>query len=85
MTRPWPRARAVAGDRALIKATADDFRVDELPSVTPTDDGEHLWLRVEKTGRSTVEVARWLADTLRVPEHAVGYAGMKDKHAVTAQ
>jgi len=85
MIRTWPRARAVVGDRAVIKATAADFRVDEQPSVTPAGDGEHLWLRLEKTGRSTGEVARWLADTCRVPEHAVGYAGMKDKHAVTAQ
>lgn len=85
MTPTWPRARAVAGDRAVIKATAADFRVDELPSVIPAGEGEHLWLRLEKTERSTVEVARWLADAFHVPEHAVGYAGMKDKHAVTAQ
>jgi len=85
MTPTWPRARAVAGDRAVIKATAGDFRVSELPSITPAGAGEHLWLHLEKTGRSTVEVARWLADAFGVPEHGVGYAGMKDKHAVTAQ
>ena len=30
-------------------------------------------------------MARWLADRYQVPEAAVGYAGMKDKHAVTEQ
>ena len=51
----------------------------------PSGDGEHLWLHVEKTGRATRDVAGALAAAFSVPEHAVGYAGMKDKHAVTRQ
>jgi tRNA pseudouridine13 synthase len=59
--------------------------VAELGGVEPEGGGEHLYLRLEKTGLATPEVARWLAECYRVPESAVSYAGMKDKHAVTEQ
>ncbi|MFU8817755.1 MAG: tRNA pseudouridine(13) synthase TruD, partial [Pseudomonadales bacterium] len=47
--------------------------------------GEHLLLRLEKTGLSSPQVAAALAEAFGVAEVAVGYAGMKDKHAVTEQ
>lgn len=85
MTAPWPRARPVADNRAVVKTAAEDFQVVELPAVVPSGSGEHLWLNVRKRGLSTAAVADWLAAAFAVPETAVGYAGMKDKHAVTEQ
>ncbi|MDZ7667925.1 MAG: tRNA pseudouridine(13) synthase TruD [Gammaproteobacteria bacterium] len=85
MTAPWPRARPEAGNRAVVKTTAEDFQVVELPAVAPCGSGEHLWLNVRKRGLSTAAAAEWLAAAFAVPETAVGYAGMKDKHAVTEQ
>lgn len=85
MTPSWPRAHAAAAGCAVIKAVAEDFQVVELADDEPCGEGEHLWLRVRKTGLATPEVARWLAATFAVPESAVGYAGMKDKRAVTEQ
>jgi tRNA pseudouridine13 synthase len=85
MSAVRPRARGAAAASAQFRTRPEDFRVCELPAAEPSGDGEHLWLHVEKTGRSTPDVAGALAATFRVPEHAVGYAGMKDKHAVTRQ
>jgi tRNA pseudouridine13 synthase len=85
MTADWPRERRLAAARAVMKAVPEDFQVVELAAAGPDGAGEHLYLRLEKTSLSTPQVTRWLAETYQVPEVAVGYAGMKDKHAVTEQ
>jgi tRNA pseudouridine13 synthase len=88
MSDLWPRGRAPAENRAaaaLIKAQPADFHVTEIPLAAPAGSGEHLLLRLEKTGLGTPDVAQQLARAFEVPEVAIGYAGMKDKHAVTEQ
>ncbi len=79
-----PRAGLMAGS-ALIRAEPADFRVDERIEMAPEPAGEHLWLRVRKTGENSDWVARLLARTAGVESRAVGYAGRKDRHAVTTQ
>ncbi len=49
------------------------------------DDGEHDFLRIEKTGANTEWVARQLAKHAGVPSRDIGYAGLKDRRAVTRQ
>lgn len=71
--------------RALFRAAPEDFIVEELPGFEPSGEGEHLLLTIEKRGMNTVHAARCLARWAGVPEHAVGYAGLKDRHAVTRQ
>jgi len=73
------------GSGGRIKAAPEDFGVEEVPAYLPQGTGPHLWLRVEKRGRTTRDVARELARTLAVAEREVGYAGMKDRAAVTVQ
>ncbi|MEQ8857863.1 MAG: tRNA pseudouridine(13) synthase TruD [Pseudomonadales bacterium] len=85
MTACWPRARSAVGARAVLKASAEDFRVTELPAFRPEGDGEHLYLHLRKTDLTTPAVADWLAQVFGVPGVAVGYAGMKDRRAVTTQ
>lgn len=73
---------------ARLKARPGDFRVEEcLPEHDPEADeaGEHLVVWVEKRGRSSEEVARRLAQDLRLSQDAVGYCGRKDVQAVTLQ
>ena len=84
MTLPYVTA-AMPGSGGAVKASPEDFRVDELPAYAPVGVGPHLWLRVEKRGRTTRDVARALALALGVPERDVGWAGMKDRQAVTTQ
>ena len=85
MNAVWPRAGGGAPAGARMKTRCEDFRVCELPAVEPSGSGEHLWLHLEKTGMTTRDAAVALAGACAVPEHAVGYAGMKDKRAVTRQ
>ena len=83
---PWPRlCRHLPLTSGRLRATVDDFRVEELPAYGPSGEGEHLLLWVEKRGKTTVEMVQLLARHVGVPEREVGYAGLKDKHAVTGQ
>ncbi|MGE0625496.1 MAG: tRNA pseudouridine(13) synthase TruD [Pseudomonadales bacterium] len=70
---------------ASLKVEPGDFRVDESLPFEPTGEGEHLLVRLEKTGIGTPELARLLADAHGMDHQDVGYAGMKDKRAVTTQ
>lgn len=47
--------------------------------------GEHLWVKIRKRGLNTEQVAKQLARLAGVTRRDVGYAGMKDRHAVTVQ
>jgi tRNA pseudouridine13 synthase len=73
------------GTSGAVRVSEQDFRVEELPLYEPGGEGSHLYLAVEKAGRTTPDVARELASALGVREREVGYAGMKDKRAVTVQ
>jgi tRNA pseudouridine13 synthase len=79
-----PRAGQPAGG-ARIRATADDFRVDELLGFAASGAGEHVLLRVRKRDANTAWVARELARMAGARPADVGYAGLKDRHAVTTQ
>ena len=83
---PLPFVTAeIPGSGGSLKATPEDFRVDEIPAYVPCGEGPHLWLQVEKRGRTTRDVVRELARQLAVAERDVGVAGLKDRHAVTVQ
>ena len=70
---------------ARLRASPEDFQVEEILGYDPDGVGEHLLLWVEKRGANTDWVARELAKFAGVPPVAVGYAGLKDRHAVTRQ
>ena len=58
-----PRAHGAPVLSARIRATAEDFFVEELPGFEPSGAGEHLLLAVEKSGD------RWLVtQTLHDPD-----------------
>ncbi|HEY6101105.1 MAG TPA: tRNA pseudouridine(13) synthase TruD [Anaeromyxobacter sp.] len=73
------------GSGGILRASAEDFRVDEAPAYLPSGAGPHLYLRVEKRGRTTPDVLRSLARALGVAERDSGYAGLKDRDAVATQ
>ena len=79
------RAHGEVSAWGQIKLSNDDFQVDEIMPVEPCGEGEHLWLQVRKNGCNTDWVARQLADASNVRPMAVGFAGLKDRHAVTTQ
>ncbi len=81
----WPRAYPASGASATLKSLNEDFIVTELPLQLPSGQGEHIWLDVEKNGANTAFVAQQLAQAAGVQEWDVGYAGLKDRHAITRQ
>lgn len=68
-----------------LRQRPEDFRVEERLGFQPDGDGPHCWLKVEKTGCNTADVAEMLAARLGVPLRDVGYSGLKDRHAICTQ
>lgn len=68
-----------------IRCQPEDFQVSEQLGHEPDGEGEHLWLWVSKRERNTVDVAADLARAAGVRPNRVGFAGLKDRNAVTGQ
>lgn len=81
----WPNAYPASGASATLKSLNEDFIVTELPLQLPCGEGEHIWLDIEKNGANTAFVAQQLAEAAGVQERDVGYAGLKDRYAITRQ
>lgn len=69
----------------LIKQYPQDFQVIEDLGYTADGQGEHVLIRLRKTGCNTRFVADALARYLKIPAREVSFAGMKDRYAVTVQ
>jgi tRNA pseudouridine13 synthase len=80
-----PRAHGAAVLSAKIRATPEDFVVEELDAFAASGSGEHLLLTIEKRGMNTAFAAKQIAAWAGIAEMGVGYAGLKDRHAVTRQ
>jgi tRNA pseudouridine13 synthase len=63
----------------------EDFQVVEIPLYAPSGEGTHTFVDLEKRLLTTEEAARALARAAGVRPRDVGYAGRKDRHAVTRQ
>ncbi len=81
----WARALGSALFTGRIRTSPSDFVVTEVLNIEFSDDGEHDWLWVEKIGANTVWVTEQLARHASISVRDVGYAGLKDRHAVTRQ
>jgi tRNA pseudouridine13 synthase len=71
--------------RGFYKAYPEDFVVSEELPFQPEGSGEHVYLRIRKRGHNTAQVQQQLARLAAIPRHGVGYAGLKDRQAVTSQ
>lgn len=68
-----------------LKKTPEDFRVEELPLYPATGAGDHLLIEIEKRELTTLQAISRLARALDRKPRDFGYAGMKDRHALTRQ
>lgn len=68
-----------------LKASPQDFVVTEDLGYEADGEGEHLLVRIRKTGCNTRFVADALAKFAGIHPRDVSFAGMKDRHAVTEQ
>lgn len=84
--RPLPLlTHDLPGTGGFAKMTPEDFVVEELPAYLPSGEGQHLYVWIEKRGLTTQEAVALIARAAGVSEKNVGYAGQKDKSAVTRQ
>jgi tRNA pseudouridine13 synthase len=67
-----------------IKAQPDDFHVEEITTVTPSE-GSYALYRLEKRGWSTPDALAALRRRWRVEVRRLSYGGLKDRHAATVQ
>ena len=63
----------------------EDFIVEELPLYDPSRTGTHTYFAIRKRNLSTIEAINRIARELQVHTRDIGYAGLKDKNAVTTQ
>jgi len=69
----------------VLRASPEDFEVEEILGFAASGEGPHALLRVRKRGANTEWVARELARAAGCKPFEVGFAGLKDRNAVTTQ
>lgn len=84
-TRDLPFAHGGPPLQGVLRNRPQDFIVEEQLGYRASGEGEHVFLTVRKRGRNTHEVARAIARLAGVRQMAVGYAGLKDRNALTTQ
>ncbi len=81
----WAFASGKPSARALLRETPADFMVDERLGFEPEGEGEHCWLLLEKSNLSTADLLQRVARLAGVPRRDLGFAGLKDRRALTRQ
>ena len=71
--------------RAVFKREPGDFVVDEQLRHQPSGEGANLWLQIRKRSLDTLAIVKLLANAAGLPNRAIGYAGMKDRHGLCTQ
>ncbi len=84
-TASLPCAHGAQVGSAHLRATPEDFIVREHLGFAPEGEGDHIMLVVRKRGANTMWVAKQLARLANVHPREVGFAGLKDRDAVTEQ
>jgi len=84
-TLSLPCAHGGATLQGQLRSQPEDFIVEEVLGWEPSGAGEHAILTVRKRSLNTADVASRLARLAGVPALSVGYAGLKDRHALTTQ
>ena len=73
------------GIGGTIRNRYEDFYVEEIPEIIPTGEGPNVYVWIEKLGRTTLDVVLDIARDLHISRKRMGFAGMKDKKALTRQ
>ncbi len=74
------------GTGGRIKAHAEDFMVDEISDLPPAKEGGRYTIATITTRNWEMNrLVKQLASALRVSRNRIGFAGTKDKRAITSQ
>lgn len=80
-----PRAHGAPLGRAVLKSMAEDFVVDEVLGFVADGGVGHRLIQVEKRGVDTLYAVKLLARHAGISQRDIGFAGLKDRHAVARQ
>jgi tRNA pseudouridine13 synthase len=69
----------------VFNSSPRDFTVEEIPLYEFSGEGEHLVIKVRKKELTTWEMIAIIANHLGIKHGEIGYAGLKDKNAMTIQ
>ena len=69
----------------IFNPSSRDFFVEEIPLYEFSGEGEHLILKIRKKNLTTWEMLDILSNYLGIKKKEIGYAGLKDKNAITIQ
>ncbi|MEM7435908.1 MAG: tRNA pseudouridine(13) synthase TruD [Myxococcota bacterium] len=70
---------------AAFREEVDDFIVDEVPAYRPSGEGDHVFCHLEKRDLTTRNALRQICDAIGADLDSAGWAGLKDRRAVTRQ
>jgi len=68
-----------------FKQSKDDFVVTEVPLYEFSGEGEHLILKIRKKDLATWDALQIISEYVGCKNRDIGYAGLKDKNAMTVQ
>lgn len=68
-----------------FKQTKEDFVVTEIPLYEFSGEGEHLIIKFRKKDLTTWDAVQAFSEQLGCKNRDIGYAGLKDKNAMTVQ
>ncbi len=68
-----------------MRQRPEDFFVQEIPLYDASGEGDHILFEIQKVGFTTREAVSRIARELGLSPRDVGYAGLKDRHAITRQ
>ncbi|RXJ60680.1 tRNA pseudouridine(13) synthase TruD [Candidatus Marinarcus aquaticus] len=69
----------------VFKQSKDDFVVTEVPLYEFSNEGEHLIIKFRKKDLTTWDAQQIFSEQLGCKARDIGYAGLKDKNAMTIQ
>jgi tRNA pseudouridine13 synthase len=78
-------AADLPGIGGVIKASPEHFQVEEVLPYAPCGEGEHVFVRLRRQGWNTADVGQALGQRFGLKGADIGWAGRKDKNAVTTQ
>ncbi len=68
-----------------LKQIPEDFVVKEISNLEIKESGKFIYLSLKKTNRNTLDCVREIAKQLHIKEKDLGFAGSKDRNAITSQ
>lgn len=68
-----------------LKTIPEDFIVKEISNVPQKSSGKYLYAKLTKRNLNTIDALKILSKALNIKEKQIGFAGSKDKKAITEQ